>query len=537
MAMVDGTPVKILVEQIKTDLSAPDEEIFFEAARIIRASGLFFMPHNFGINRRSIDARRKDRITFVSSVVADAYLKRGRGDAESTLKKFGIKYMSGWDLDLSYNKAWTYERPVVVGFGPAGMFCALILAKCGLNPLVLERGDDVDARVAAVDRFYRDRILDTASNIQFGAGGAGTFSDGKLTTRIHDPRCAFVLKTLVDMGAPAEVMYRAKPHVGTDVLRTVVKNMAKEIERLGGEIRYRTQAVSLSDGVVATAEGDKIPYGVLVLALGHSARDTYDYLIQSGFAVEAKPFSVGVRVEHWQEEMDRALFGKFAGDPRLGHAEYAVSHRLGDRGVYSFCMCPGGEVVAAASEENTVVVNGMSRHARDGKNANAAIAVSVEKEDYGSDPRAAIAFQRALEAAAFRAGGGCYRAPVQTLKDFYEGKAAREPARIVPSYMGGDCTVADLNTVLPKFVSDGLKIGFSAFGKRIRGFDAPDVPITGVETRTSAPLRILRGENRTCLGHPDIYPCGEGAGYAGGITSAAVDGIATAMAIIENLMR
>ena len=529
--------VRIIVEQIKSEISAPDEAIFAAAKKRIRASGLFSAVGNLAINRRSIDARDRSRIHFVSSVVAEVEPRDSAEADETALKKFGFKYMSGWDLDLSCDRAWTKARPVVVGFGPAGMFCALILARCGLRPLVLERGDDVDARVRSVEKFYRDRTLDVNSNIQFGAGGAGTFSDGKLTTRISDPRCAFVLKTLADMGAPADVVYRAKPHVGTDILRTVVKNVAEEIIRLGGEIRYRTRAVSFADGRLVTADGETVPYGALVLALGHSARDTYDYLITQGFAVEAKPFSVGVRVEHLQSDIDCALFGDFAGDPRLGHAEYAVSHRLGEKGVYSFCMCPGGEVVAAASEENTVVVNGMSRRARDGVNANAAIAVSVDRNDYGSDPRLAIAFQRSLERAAFIAGGGSYRAPVQTLGDFYEGKALTEPKRIQPSYLGGDCTVSDLNAVLPKFVCDGLKVGFSAFGKRIPGFNSPDVPITGVETRTSAPLRILRTERYTCPGNPDIYPCGEGAGYAGGITSAAVDGVAVALAILDNNLR
>ncbi|MBQ9120996.1 MAG: hypothetical protein IJY12_01380 [Clostridia bacterium] len=528
---------RIIVEQIKTEISASDEAIFALARKRIKASGFFSEPQNPVINRRSIDARNRDEVHFVSSVAAEVEQKGNTPASEALLKKFGIKYMSGWDLDLSYSKTWQKERPVVVGFGPAGMFCALILARCGLKPLVLERGGDVDSRVASVDRFYRDRILDTNSNIQFGAGGAGTFSDGKLTTRINDPKCAFVLKILADMGAPADIVYRAKPHVGTDILRTVVKNMAAEITRLGGEIRYNTRAVSFENGRLVTDSFETIPYGVLVLALGHSARDTYGYLIGQGFSVMAKPFSVGVRVEHLQEEIDAALLGKFAGDPRLGHAEYAVSHRLGEKGVYSFCMCPGGEVVAAASEENTVVVNGMSRYARDGVNANSAIAVSVDRNDYGNDPRLAIEFQRSLERAAFAAGGGRYVAPVQTLGDFYRGEATHEPKRIMPSYMDGDCRVADLNRILPDFVSNGLKAGFAAFGRRISGFDAPDVPITGVETRTSAPLRILRDESYTCPGRPDIYPCGEGAGYAGGITSAAVDGIAVALAILNNHLR
>ena len=277
----------------------------------------------------------------------------------------------------------------------------------------------------------------------------------------------------------------------------------------------------------------EIAYSSIVLALGHSARDTYAYLMDKGFAIEAKPFSVGVRVEHLQADINEAMYGKYAGDPRLGAADYNVSLRKDDRGVYSFCMCPGGEVVCASSEENAVVVNGMSRHARDGKNANSAIAVQVNREDYGSDPRRAIEFQRNLERTAFVVAGSNYNAPVQTLGDFYNQTAKAEPKRIVPSYMNSSVSVCDMNKILPKFVCDYLKIGFESFGKRISGFNAKDVPITGVETRTSAPLRILRNENYTAFAHNEVYPCGEGAGYAGGIMSAAVDGINVALAILN----
>ncbi|MDY4435460.1 MAG: hypothetical protein SPF08_09905, partial [Candidatus Flemingibacterium sp.] len=430
--------------------------------------------------------------------------------------------------------------PLVIGMGPAGLFAAYLLAKNGYRPLIVDRGEPVDKRVASVERFRTDGVLDPESNIQFGAGGAGTFSDGKLVTRIHDPRCRFVLETLHAFGAPDGILTLAKPHIGTDILRVVVNRMLSEIERLGGSVRYRTRVTDLretTDGCVAakTVDGE-ILCGAAVLAIGHSARDTYRTLIDRGYAIEAKPISVGVRAEHLQQDIDRALYGSFAGHPDLGHAEYALSDTRRERGVYTFCMCPGGEVVAAASEEGGVVTNGMSRYARDGRNGNSAIAVSVLPEDIGKDWKKAIEFQRMIERSAFRAGGNDYSAPVETLGDFLSGKTSRftEPSRVVPTYMNGKYRLCDIGGIFPGFVTDMLKKGFRRFGGMIKGFDMPEAVLTGAETRTSSPVRIPRNDGFTTSKVGNLYPCGEGAGYAGGITSAAVDGIRTAIMVIGN---
>jgi uncharacterized FAD-dependent dehydrogenase len=521
--------MRILVEQIKASISSTDEDIFEIAkARIIKTRA-FSRISSLYLHKRSIDARNKNDIKLVCTVCAEV---DGTKISEQRLLNFGIKILSDEKLSFEYKGEPLSAPPLVVGFGPAGMFCALALARAGLKPIVIERGADVDTRVERVSSFYKTRVLDIESNIQFGAGGAGTFSDGKLTTRINDPKCAFVLETFCEHGAPEDIKFKAKPHIGTDYLRGVVKSIDAEIRALGGSILYNTKLLSFSDSVANTTAGE-IKFSSIVLALGHSARDTYAYLMEKGMAIEPKAFSVGVRVEHLQSDINEAMYGKYAEDKRLGAADYNVSYRKDGKGVYSFCMCPGGEVVCASSEENAVVVNGMSHYARSGKNANSAIAVQVDKEDFGSDPRKAIEFQRELEKRAFVCAGANYNAPMQTLGDFYEGKASCEPSRIIPSYMNGSVSVCDLNGILPKFVCDYLKLGFVEFGKKIKGFDAKDVPLTGVETRTSAPLRILRNENYTAFASTNVYPCGEGAGYAGGIMSAAVDGLNVALAILR----
>lgn len=522
--------MKIIIEQIKTNVDVTDNEIFEIAKARLSKTRAFVFSGKMYVYKRSIDARHKDDIKFVTSVCAEVDAKKNID--EDLLLKLGIKFLANDNIEIKLKGEAPSEPPLIVGFGPAGMFCALILARAGLKPIVIERGDDVETRVKKVDNFYNNKVLDVNSNIQFGAGGAGTFSDGKLTTRINDPKCSFVLKTLAELGAPDDIIYNAKPHIGTDLLRNVVKNMAKKIEDLGGKIYYRTRLDSFDNNIAKTNNGS-LPYSSIVLAIGHSARDTYTYLLNKGVAIEPKPFSVGVRVEHLRKDINEAMYGKYADDNRLGAASYNVSHRENNKGVYSFCMCPGGEVVCAQSEENTVVVNGMSVFARDGLNSNSAIAVQVDKEDYGSTPHNAIEFQRDLEKKAFLAAGSSYRAPVQTLGDFYEGKAINEPSRILPSYMNGYTAVSDINSILPKFVCDYLKLGFEKFGKKIKGFDAKNVPITGVETRTSAPIRIMRNDKYLLLGSNNVYPCGEGAGYAGGIMSAAVDGINVALAILE----
>ena len=500
------------------------------AAKKLRRAGV--RAEQLSVYRRSVDARDKRDVRLVYAVrFATAYTLK-----KETVEKLRLQTAASADLLLSHGDAPMAERPVVVGFGPCGMFAALLLAKEGYRPIVLERGDAVEARVRAVDAFYAGGDLDENSNMQFGAGGAGTFSDGKLVTRIHDSRCAYVLEALAALGAPAEILLLAKPHIGTDVLRTVVANAAAEIERLGGEIRYRTRftgfgAYKNGARILHTDAGD-LAASVTVLAIGHSARDTYSMLLARGTDIVAKDFSVGLRVEHLKNDIDRALYGDFAGHEKLPYAEYNLSYNTKARGVYTFCMCPGGEVVAGASERGGLCVNGMSRFARDGKNSNSAVCVSVFRADFGDTPLAAIEYQRALERAAFTAGGGDYAAPVSTVGDFLADRSLTALGRVEPTYMGGRVRGANLRTLFPKALGDTLAAGLSDFGKKIHGFDAPDALLSGVETRTSAPVRILRGEDLALAGENDIYPGGEGAGYAGGITSAAVDGIKIAEKII-----
>ena len=515
---------KILVNGIKVQYNKSadyDEEAVYKASeKIKKETGC--VPKNLRISKKSIDARRE--ITFVYSVFAEV-------ETDKKIELSDIKEYSAPDFVLEPGNEQLSERPVIVGFGPAGIFAGYLLAQYGYKPLIVERGASVGERVEAVERFIRDGILDTSTNIQFGAGGAGTFSDGKLTTRINDPHIVYVTEVLHKLGAPDDIMYKAKPHIGTDILRKVVENADREITRLGGEIRYKSKAENITPSSVEI-NGEKIQCGVVILACGHSARDTYGDLIKEGFCVEPKPFSVGVRIEHLQKDIDIAMYGSHAGDKQLGHAEYQLSWRNGERGCYTFCMCPGGEVVPSASEEGGVVTNGMSRHSRDGKNANAAVCVSVLPDDYGSNPIGAIEFQRNLERAAYNAGGKNYCAPMQTVGDFLNDKHGTEYSRIIPSYRNARVKCADFSKLFPPFVTGMLKSGLLNFGKKIKGYDTPDAPLTGVETRTSSPIRILRGENLCAIGHDGIYPCGEGAGYAGGIVSAAVDGLRVASKII-----
>ena len=500
------------------------------AEKIRRETGV--RAENLKIARKSVDARRGE-ISFVYTVCGEV---TAGGRAATRIEASGAK---GGEIRLHSDPVLTpvkgdrplEYRPVIVGFGPAGMFAGLVLASEGYRPLIFERGGSVEERAAAVERFVRDGVLDPECNIQFGAGGAGTFSDGKLTTRISDPLTAWVMETLHSLGAPDDILYKSKPHIGTDVLRQVVKNADGRIRSLGGEIRYHSAARGIRDGRLTTPDGD-VPYDALILATGHSARDTVGELIASGFSVEAKPFSVGVRAEHLQRDIDEALFHEHAGDPSLGRGEYQLSYRRGERGCYTFCMCPGGVVVPSASEEGGVVTNGMSERARDGVNANAAVCVSVHPSDFGGSPLEAIAFQRELERRAYEAGGRTYAAPYQTVGDLLAGKRGTEYSRIVPTYRDGAVTPADFADLLPPFVTELLREGLADFGRKLKGYDDPAVPLTGIETRTSSPVRILRGEDGCAPGHSGIYPCGEGAGYAGGIVSAAVDGVRCALKLM-----
>ncbi len=532
---------KLLIGGIRVSPNLSEADILKKAKDKMKRAGISVAPFHFRLYKKSVDARRREDVRLVCTVLAESDRPPGQLD-QDRLARFDARLFHETELSFAYGTQRLASRPLVIGMGPAGLFAALLLAENGYAPILIDRGGSIAERSADVARFRETGKLDTDSNIQFGAGGAGTFSDGKLVTRINDERCGFVLKTLHRFGAPDEILVKAKPHIGTDVLRTVVDAMLCEICRLGGEVHYRCRMESfseLADGTirVRTTKGD-FSCGAMILALGHSARDTYAYLLQQNFAIEPKPISVGVRIEHLQSDIDRALYGSFAGHPALGPAEYALSDTRTGRGVYTFCMCPGGEVVAAASEEGGLVVNGMSNHARDGKNANAAIAVSVKLSDIepvdGNPVLGAIALQRHIERAAFAAGGGDYIAPVMTVGDFLGGRHGAEPSRILPSYRSGRVRVTDVGETLPTFVVEELRYGIRSFGKQIEGYDAPDAVLTAAETRTSAPLRILRlSEQFTAVGHDRIYPCGEGAGYAGGITSAGVDGIRCAVALME----
>ena len=525
----------VLLSDVRVPFDADDNVIWEKAMEKMKRAGITAPPLHFRLYKKSFDARKRPAILAVCSVLL-AYPSSIKL-TERVLKNAGAREYREPPMAVERGTEPLTARPLVVGMGPAGMFCALVLAECGYAPILIDRGDDVAGRVRAVDTFYATGMLDTRSNIQFGAGGAGTFSDGKLITRVGDEKCGYVLRRLAEFGAPEEIITQARPHIGTDILRDVVHNLLTHIEQSGGELHYRTcmtEICELSDGTVSavTDRGD-IKCGCVVLAPGHSARDTYAMLMAGGYAVEPKPFSVGVRVEHLQSDIDRILYGDLAGHPKLPRGEYSQSDTTGERGVYTFCMCPGGEVMAAASEEGGVVVNGMSRHARDGVNANSAVAVSIFREDYGNTPQGAIEYQRSLERAAFAMGGGDYTAPAQTMGDFLAGKCGTEPTRVQPSYRGGKVKLCDLGELLPDYVTATLRRGFASFDRRMPGYTAPDAVLTGVETRTSAPVRLLRGESMTALGHDRVYPCGEGAGYAGGITSAAVDGIRAALAIMK----
>ena len=525
-----------IVNNIKLPINASSSEAFSIAKRRISKKLQSSGKLSFSVFKRSIDARKKQDIRFIYSVAVEGDFKEIQ---ESDL--LGTDIVSSVPLELPDIPIGEYESsapPLIVGAGPAGLFAALLLAENGYDPIVLERGGSVEERKKCVERFNTFGILDIDTNIQFGAGGAGTFSDGKLVTRINDPLSHYVLKRFVDFGAPEEILYLARPHIGTDVLSAVIDNMIAEIERLGGEVRYHTKYIKserVNGESVAITNNGSIPYGSLILAIGHSARDTYQYLINSGYAVEAKPFSVGMRIEHLAEDIDRAMYGNFAGHPNLGHAEYNLSHNTSVRGVYTFCMCPGGEVVAAASEEGGVVVNGMSAHSRSGRNSNSAVVCSIFREDYGATPEKAIAFQRSIEKAAFTAGGGEYTAPMITVGDFISDKCKTEPYAVLPTYAAsGRVKLARPTEYLPQFVCDSIKNALLSFDKKISGFASDKALLTGAETRTSAPVRITRdNETRLALGKDNVYPCGEGAGYAGGITSAAIDGIKTAYAVMK----
>ncbi len=528
--------MRILVRDIRIPFYEDAEYAFDKAKKKIKPLGA--KVTGCAVFKRSLDCRRRDNILYVYTVCVTV---SGDYSAER-LQKVGAIALKEDTLDISYGSERAEGRPVIVGFGPCGMFCALLLAEHGYRPIVLERGGNTVQRKSAVDAFTKKGILDSECNIQFGAGGAGTFSDGKLMTRINDEYCHYVLSRFRDFGAPEDIMINAKPHIGTDLLPHIVDGIALRIEELGGEVHYNTKFVGITaDGIgriktVKTTRGD-FPCSALVLAIGHSARDTYSVLRGSQVELTAKPFSVGVRIEHLQSDINESLYGDHAGHPALPVGEYGLSAKQGERGVYSFCMCPGGTVAAAASEEGGVVTNGMSEYARDGRNANSALAVSVLPEDFGGTVDGAVDFSRRIEASAYKAGGCDYSAPIQTVGDFLKGKHGTEPARIQPTYGDGRVRTADLNEVLPHFVCETLRYGITDFGRKLSAFKSEDAILTGAETRTSSPIRIPRLTDGTAASYGNLYPCGEGAGYAGGITSAAVDGVRCAITLMRRYSR
>ena len=520
------------IQNIPLPIDGGQSQLKKKAARILGVKPEAIT--GLSLARQSIDARKKNDVHYVCTV--DVTM----ADEEKIMARCRDKNVS---LHQSVPYIFPTVRrvsllpPVVVGMGPAGLFAALFLARNGLAPIVLERGRPVEERTADVERFWATGVLDTTSNVQFGEGGAGTFSDGKLTTGTHDPRISTVFRTLVEAGAPADILYQHKPHIGTDVLRDVVKNIRLELIRLGCDVRFGHQLTGLilRDGAVAglTVEGPQgsydLPCDALVLSPGHSARDTFQMLLEAGVPMEQKPFAIGVRIEHPQNAISLAQFGP-AWD-RLPAADYKLAcHLPNGRSAFTFCVCPGGQVVAAASEEGRLVTNGMSHRARDGKNINGGFLVGVGPADFGSDhPLAGVAFQRRWEEAAFTLGGGNYHAPAQTVKDFLARQVSKALGAVEATYRPG-VTPTDLDRCLPDYVTDTLRGALPVFDRKLHGFAAPDSLLTGVESRSSSPVRILRGEDyqSTVRG---LYPCGEGAGYAGGITSAAVDGIRVAEAL------
>jgi Uncharacterized FAD-dependent dehydrogenases len=525
-------------------LSLPDGPAHEEAElRAAAAERLGLRPADIlslRLARRSLDARKKNAAVFLYSLdvscADEARVLAHAGAGVAVLDEQPYRFPAQAPEGLPV-------RPIVVGAGPCGLFAALALAQAGFAPLMLERGQAIEDRARTVDAFWRGEGLEPESNVQFGEGGAGAFSDGKLTTQIKERRgrCRKVLQELVAHGAPEDILWRNRPHVGTDRLRGVVAGIRAEILRLGGAVRFGARAEGLVErqgrvAGVTLADGEEIPASCVILAVGHSARDTFAMLHARGLRLEQKPFAIGCRIEHPQELIDRAQLRDLAGHPAVGAADYKLAHQAGNgRNVYTFCMCPGGQVIAAASEEGGVVTNGMSLHARDGANANSALLVGVGPRDLGGEhPLAGVDFQRRWERLAFELGGRGYKAPAQTVGNFLSARAGKRLGGVAPSYAPG-VVPQDLRGCLPEYVCTAMVEGIQVFDRKLRGFNDPDAVLTGVETRSSSPVRLLRGPDMQSVSLPGLFPAGEGAGYAGGIVSSAVDGLRVAEAVALTL--
>ena len=542
--MLRLTEIKLPLEHAENAL----QEAIFHTLHITPAE-----LARFTVFKRSFDARKA---VIMQVYIVDVTLSDAALEAELLATHTGNPHIFPTP-DMAYHPvghapARLPLRPVVIGFGPCGMFAALVLAQMGFKPIVLERGKTVRERTKDTWGLWRKKVLHPESNVQFGEGGAGTFSDGKLYSQIKDPRHLGrkVMNEFVKAGAPADILFEAHPHIGTFKLVKVVENLREQIIALGGEIRFQQRVTDvLIEGAPdqrhirgltvldqATGQTHELHADQVVLALGHSSRDTFAMLHERGVYVEAKPFSIGFRVEHPQGLIDRARWGRHAGDPALGAAEYKLVHHASNgRSVYSFCMCPGGTVVAATSEAGRVVTNGMSQYSRNERNANAGIVVGIDPRDYPGNPLAGIDLQRQLESHAYVLGGSNYEAPGQLVGDFVAGRASTGLGDIMPSYKPG-VAMGDLSSALPRYAIDALREAFPAFGQKIKGFDRHDAVLTGVETRTSSPIKMSRGDDLQSLNVRGLYPAGEGASYAGGILSAGVDGIKVAEAVARSLL-
>lgn len=519
--------MRIVINNITVPIEHRIQDVLFAAQKIARQHCV--SAENFSIYRRSIDARRKSNIHYVYSVAAEIKDESFSGrDNIAVLRDGGDVVIERHSLD---------SRPVVVGMGPCGLFAAYVLTLSGNPPLIIERGAEVEERTKQVESFWNGGKLKPNSNVQFGEGGAGTFSDGKLNTRKGDPRQRFILETFVKFGAPSDILYKAKPHIGTDKLKTVLKNMRAFLLENGCGIRFNTclTDIKIQNKAVCEIElnnCETMACSILFLGIGHSSRDTFEMLSSSGIQLEQKPFAAGVRIEHSQEFIGRAQYGDEY--VNLPPADYKLVYNGKDRSCYSFCMCPGGVVVNASSEENRLVVNGMSEYARSGSNANSALVVSVRPEDFKSDsPLGGVEFQRKYEELAFKLGGSDYSAPIQLAADFLKNRKSDSLGCVSPSYTG-KTKLCNLRLCLPEFISHSLCDGLMNFENKMHGFASGDAILTGVEMRTSSPVRIPRDDNYECKDAAGLYPIGEGAGYAGGIVSAALDGLKAALFVTQN---